>query len=164
MSKWGVSQVGNITFDHLKQPGARMMRRIGVAAKTMMQTDAQEKGVDENGRPFRPYSAAYKKLRRRAGYGTKVDLTVDNLMFQGMSVTSVTARSVTIGFINTRASGTNLSKKAQGLPSRTRSIPSPEQKAKYTNRLRPWFGFGRRGSHRRKEIQRRGFNIFLEEH
>lgn len=159
-----MSQVGSITFDHLKAPGARMMRRIGVAAKTMMQTDAQDKGIDENGRRFRPYSAAYKKLRRRAGYSTQVNLTVDNLMFKNMQVRSVTARSVTIGFTNTQESGTNLSKKARGLPSMTRSVASPEQKAKYTNRLRPWFGFGRRGSHRRKEIQRRGFNIFLEEH
>lgn len=38
--------------------------------------------------------------------------------------------------------------------------PLPSEKARFTNRLRPWFGFGR--AKRRAEIVRRGTNILIE--
>jgi len=38
----------------------------------------------------------------------------------------------------------------------------PSEKAKYTNNLRPWFGFGPKNSKRRKEISRRALNLIKE--
>lgn len=37
----------------------------------------------------------------------------------------------------------------------------PSEKAEYTNKLRPWFGFGKPSSRRRKEIQKRGARIMI---
>ena len=38
----------------------------------------------------------------------------------------------------------------------------PSEKAKYTNKLRPWFGFGSKNSKRRKEISRRALKLIKE--
>lgn len=38
----------------------------------------------------------------------------------------------------------------------------PSEKMQMTNRLRPWFGFGKQRSKRRRRIQEEGFQIYIE--
>jgi hypothetical protein len=40
--------------------------------------------------------------------------------------------------------------------------PLPSEKARYTNRQRPWFGFGSKNSKRRQQISRRAINLLQE--
>jgi len=41
--------------------------------------------------------------------------------------------------------------------------PLPSEKMQFTNKLRPWFGFGKPGSKRRRLIQQIGAEIYLEQ-
>ena len=95
--------VGRIDLDHFeKGAGPKTMRLIGEAARDRIIDETQDQGKDQNNRRFRRYSAPYAAVRKAAGYGVKPDLTVTGQMLNAVSVISVTAHSVTIGFLDSQ--------------------------------------------------------------
>ena len=206
MTAWNVSQVGRITFSDYSTPGQRVMHLIGEAAIDQFMADSQERGIDANGRPFRPYSKFYAAVRKAAGYSTRPDLTVDGAMFKALAVVGASDQQVIVGFNDAQMGGgvstlmakawpklgpqernafykivaaskrragkgrgtgprrnpSALRNRKQGPAFSGHPVPLPSEKMLFTNKLRPWFSFGRKGSKRRAEIQRRGFNIYLE--
>ena len=103
MSGWGAKMVGRIDLDHFeKGAGPKTMRLIGEAARDRILDETQDQGKDQNNRRFRRYSAPYAAVRKAAGYGVKPDLTVTGQMLNAVSVISVTAHSVTIGFLDSQ--------------------------------------------------------------
>ena len=144
---WGVKMSNEIEFSYLNNVLTnKQMQLIGFAAVGVIQEETQD-GIDQNGKRFKPYSKGYAEFRKEEGRGNKVDLTFTGHMLNSMKVIRATDRTVTIGFIDSTPAGGGL---------------RPSQKMEFTNKIRPWFGFGRKGSKRRDRIQQIGSEIFIE--
>lgn len=157
---WGVKVSGTIDLTALRGDiGKKAMRQIGEAAKTAILVETQDKGIDQDGRRFRPYSRLYSEARSEAGYNTRPDLTVTGDMLNAVVIVSATENSVTIGFNDSQKAG-HRSKLDKGKKPKYKLLPS--EKMQRTQKLRPWFGFGRDNNDRRKQIQKRGSRIYIE--
>jgi hypothetical protein len=124
----------------------KQMQLIGFAAAGVIQEETQD-GIDQNGKRFKPYSKGYAEFRKEEGRSNKVDLTFTGHMLNSMKVIRATDSTVTIGFIDSTPARGGL---------------RPSQKMERTNKVRPWFGFGRKGSKRRDRISQIGSEIFIE--
>ena len=147
---WGVKMSNEIDFSYLNNVlTKKQMQLIGFAAAGVIQEETQDKGIDQNGKRFKPYSRDYARWRQAQPqrYGTRVDLTLTGHMLNSMKVIRATDRTVTLGFIDSTPAGGGL---------------RPSQKMEFTNKIRPWFGFGRKGSKRRDRIQQIGSEIYIE--
>lgn len=73
------------------------MREIGLLARERIirRTAA---GKDEDGQPFRPYSAQYRERKAKELGGGTVNLQVSGAMLNALTIVDVTDRSVTLGF------------------------------------------------------------------
>lgn len=151
---WGARLSGTIDFEFFENALTRVqMDQIGYAAVSIIQEETEEQSIDQYGRPFKPYSKAYAEYRaeelgpRKA---RKVDLSFTREMLKALGVIEnrTTDRQVTIGFPTDAA------------PARGGLRPS--QKMRRTNTERPWFGFGPRGSARRRRIEQMASEIFIE--
>jgi hypothetical protein len=148
MSKWGAELKSNLNLGALNNVLTKVqMMQIGLAALGVIQGETQEKHIDQNGRRFKRYSKEYAEFRKKKGRGTAVDLTFTGHMMNGLKVLSATNKSVTIGFIDSTPARGGL---------------RPSQKMRYTNKKRPWFGFGKPNSKRRRLIQQIGSEIYIE--
>tara|TARA_R100000664_G_scaffold34236_1_gene55475 strand:- start:2157 stop:2639 length:483 start_codon:yes stop_codon:yes gene_type:complete len=129
----------------------QQMILIGEAAAAIIQEETQQGHKDENGKRFKPYTKEYAKWRQSQPqkYGVQVDLTLTGNMLNSMQCLKefTTNKRAVLGFINTQ---------------RGRDGLLPVQKMEYTNRKRPWFGFGRKNSKRRQRILTRASEIFIE--
>ena len=144
---WGVKMSNEIEFSYLNNVLTnKQMQLIGFAAVGVIQEETQD-GIDQNGKRFKPYSKGYAEFRKEEGRGNKVDLTFTGHMLNSMKVIRATDRTVTIGFIDSTPARGGL---------------RPSQKMARTNKVRPWFGFGRKGSKRRDRIAQIGSEIFIE--
>jgi hypothetical protein len=149
---WGVDLKGSIDFTFLENTLDKdLMMKIGLAATGIIQEETQEKYRDENGRPFKAYSKDYAqwRLEELERSPSQIDLTVTGDMLNSMQVLegATTKTSVTIGFINKQ---------------KARGGLLASQKMERTNKKRPWFGFGARGSKRRRRIQQVGAELYIE--
>lgn len=148
MSKWGAELKGSIDLGYMDNVLTKeQMMQIGLAALGVIQGETQEKHIDENGRRFKKYTTEYAEFRKEKGKGTEVDLTFTTKMMEAMKVVAVTAKSVTIGFMDSTPARGGL---------------RPSQKMLRTNKKRPWFGFGRPKSKRRRLIHQIGSEIYIE--
>ncbi|QDP47523.1 MAG: hypothetical protein Unbinned4350contig1002_8 [Prokaryotic dsDNA virus sp.] len=151
---WGATLKGSIDFSYLDNALTKtQMNAIGHAAASLIVEETEEHFTDENGRPFKPYNkdyAAFRAEKLGSGKGRNVDLSFTREMLKHVGVLEdfTTARKVTIGFVIDAA------------PARGGLRPS--QKMRRTNKKRPWFGFGRKGSKRRRRIEQMGSEIFIE--
>jgi hypothetical protein len=148
MSGWGMALDSKIRLKSLeKRQDAKTMKAIGVAAITIIREETQKKGIDENGRKFKPYTEEYAAFRKEEGRQSKrPDLTFTGAMLNNMIVVEATKESVTIGFLDSTPARGGL---------------KPSQKMKRTNKKRPWFGFGSGRSKRRIKIEIVGREIYL---
>ncbi len=145
---WGVKMSNTIELDYLNNVlTTKQMELIGFAGAAVIQEETQDSNIDQDGRGFKAYSRDYAQFRKEEGRGNKVDLTFTGQMLNAMKVLRSTDRTVTIGFIDSRPARGGL---------------TPSQKMQRTNAVRPWFGFGRKGSKRRQRIQQIGSEIFIE--
>ena len=145
---WGVKMSNEIDLSYLNNVlTKKQMQLIGFAAAGVIQEETQDKGIDQNGKRFKPYSKGYAEFRREKGRGNKVDLTFTGHMLNSMKVIRATDSTVTIGFIDSTPARGGL---------------RPSQKMAFTNKVRPWVGFGRKGSKRRNRIQQIGSEIYIE--
>jgi len=151
---WGAKLKGSIDFQYLENVlTVSQMEAIGAAAVSVIKEETEERSIDENGRRFKPYSKAYEEHRAEElgkAKAKKVDLSFTREMLKGLGVLEnlTTSRQVTIGFPLNNA------------PARGGLRPS--QKMQRTNKARPWFGFGPKGSKRRRRIEQIGSEIFIE--
>ena len=151
---WGMKLTGSIDYKFLENSLTEVqMNLIGEAAVSIIQEETEERSIDQYGRPFKPYSKAYAEYRDEElgrGKGRKVDLSFTRQMLKALGVIEnrTTDRQVTIGFPTDAA------------PARGGLRPS--QKMRRTNKTRPWFGFGPRGSARRRRIEQMASEIFIE--
>jgi hypothetical protein len=149
---WGVSLKGKIDLEYLENTlGKEMMDKVGLAATAVIQEETQDKFRDQNGKRFKKYTKDYAEWRREelGRSPDQIDLTVTGDMLNSMVVLEelTTDRSVTIGFINRQ---------------KARGGLTASQKMTRTNKKRPWFGFGAKGSRRRGRIQQRAAEIYIE--
>jgi len=144
---WGVKMSNEIDFSYLNNVLTnKQMQLIGFAAAGVIQEETQD-GIDQNGNRFKPYSKGYAEFRKEEGRSNKVDLTFTGHMLNSMKVIRATDSTVTIGFIDSTPARGGL---------------RPSQKMERTNKVRPWFGFGRKGSKRRDRISQIGSEVFIE--
>ena len=147
---WGIRMTKTIDLDYMNNVlTVDQMKDIGFAAVTEIQVDTQDHNIDQNGREFKPYNKEYAQLKMTK-YKAKtkdVNLTLTSKMLNAMKVLKATNKTVTIGFIDSTPARGGL---------------RPSQKMEYTNRARPGFGFGRKGSKRRQRIQQIGSEIYIE--
>lgn len=147
---WGVKMSNTIELDYLNNVlTTKQMELIGFAGAAVIQEETQDSNIDQDGRPFKPYSKGYAELKvtKYKARTKDVNLTLTSKMMDAMKVLKATNRTVTIGFIDSTPAGGGL---------------TPSQKMQRTNAVRPWFGFGRKGSKRRQRIQQIGSEIFIE--
>ena len=145
---WGIRMTKTIDLDYMNNVLTnKQMQLIGFAAAGVIQEETQDKHVDQNGRKFKKYSKDYALYRKEKGRGVAVDLTFTGQMLNAMKVLKATNKTVTIGFIDSTPARGGL---------------RPSQKMERTNRARPWFGFGRKGSKRRQRIHQIGSEIYIE--
>ena len=189
---WGIKLEGTVDFDFLREPpGKQTMRIIGEQAISRIIVETQDLGKDKNNRRFRPYSKLYAEVRKAAGRKPRVDLTDTGHMMNAISVPDARNNGVTVGFIDTVnpdrkslldnawpklsentkrsfyaifAADKRKAGKRPGIGGRRGGHPQalPSEKARYTNRQRPWFGFGSKNSKRRQQISRRAINLLQE--
>jgi len=89
-------------FSFLRKPIGKMnMRRIALAVKSRIIVETQDMGINKYGRPFKPYSDLYSKVRDAAGRPTRVDMTSSAHMINSMKPTDETANSVVLSFVDT---------------------------------------------------------------
>lgn len=95
--------------------GVDLMKELGLLAERLIRTRTEQQ-VDVNGAPFRPLSPAYAKAKADAGLPAIPNLTVSGRMLNDMTVTEVTDRTVSIGFLSAGgvAPRTGRGKKAKG--------------------------------------------------
>ena len=85
-------------LDAIPLTDRRIMREVGLLARERIIRRTRQ-GQSVTGRPFRPYTAAYraqkaKELKRVA----RVDLTLSGSMLNDVTLTEVTPTTVEIGF------------------------------------------------------------------
>ena len=142
---WGMRMDKTIDLDYMNNVLTNKL--IGFAAVGVIQEETQDKHIDQNGRKFKKYSKDYALYRKEKGRGVAVDLTFTGQMLNAMKVLKATNKTVTIGFIDSTPARGGL---------------RPSQKMERTNKARPWFGFGAKGSKRRQRIHQIGSEIFIE--
>jgi hypothetical protein len=82
----------------LELTSRQLMREVGLLARELV-VRRTLRGVDMDGNPFRPYSAAYTRQKAEAlGSASPVNLQASGRMLQGLIVTDVTDDSVTLSF------------------------------------------------------------------
>lgn len=109
-------------------------------------------GLDERGRPFRPYAAEYAAKRREAGLGSRVDLHVTGAMLGSLRLLRWrrSARGIELEIGPDGAMGRDPPRKMGG-----RSIPN-NLKAMYVSRWRRFLGMRKEDLARMaSEIRRR---------
>lgn len=75
-----------------------LMRNIGLLARELI-IRRTAKGLDENGVPFKAYSASYREQKAAAtGKASPVNLQVSGDMLNALTIVEVTDKTVSLGF------------------------------------------------------------------
>ena len=78
------------TVEDMRQVG--LLQRERIVRRTLA-------GIDADGHPFAPYSAAYAELKMRVLGTSRVNLQLSGAMLNQITLTDVTENTVTLGWV-----------------------------------------------------------------